>query len=254
MIFDISEKRNALIIGAGHGIGWGLCLRLLESYPNITVYATYRNKDKYEPLKTLKEKYSERLKIFQIDPTLENDLVQLKDEFQKDYNEMDLLINSVGLLHDDSLQPEKSLRDINPDTLLSTYLVNAVVTPLLAKHFFSLFKNKTPSAFVGISAKVGSIEDNRMGGWYSYRASKSAMNMFLKNISIEMARYRCHTLVLSIHPGTTITELSKPFTKNTPYQLHEPEDTARNILNVINLKNLDETGSFYTWDNNKIPW
>ena len=93
-----------------------------------------------------------------------------------------------------------------------------------------------------------------MGGWYGYRASKAALNMFIKNISLEFARNRLKTLVTAFHPGTTDTELSKPFTKNTRYKLHSPAESAANFLKVFSGRNIDETGTFISWDGECIPW
>jgi NAD(P)-dependent dehydrogenase (short-subunit alcohol dehydrogenase family) len=110
------------------------------------------------------------------------------------------------------------------------------------------------SVFATISAKVGSISDNRLGGWYAYRASKAALNMFIKNIAIEFARNKKKIILLSLHPGTTKTELSEPFTKNTKYQLHTPIETAKNLLSVIENKTLDDSGKFFSWDGEELPW
>jgi NAD(P)-dependent dehydrogenase (short-subunit alcohol dehydrogenase family) len=129
-----------------------------------------------------------------------------------------------------------------------------VITPLLAKHFFELLKHKKPSVFAAISAKVGSIQDNQMGGWYGYRASKAALNMFLKNIALEFERRNAKTLVLALHPGTTVTELSKPFIAKTKYTLHTPEQTADNLLAVINEQDISSNKRFLSWDQTELPW
>ena len=107
---------------------------------------------------------------------------------------------------------------------------------------------------VTISAKVGSISDNKLGGWYGYRASKSALNMFIKNISIEYKNRKAPCIALAIHPGTTDTELSKPFIARSKLTIHTPEQTAENILNVIDSKRLEDSGKFLSWDGTEIAW
>ncbi len=125
---------------------------------------------------------------------------------------------------------------------------------MLAKYLFPFLKNSSPAVFASLSARVGSIRDNRSGGWYSYRASKSAHNMMLKNIALEFDRFRCNTLALALHPGTTKTKLSKPFLRNSRYTLHSPEQAASNLLDVILGKSLDCNGSFFDWEGKQIDW
>lgn len=250
-IFNIKNSNTAVIFGAGHGIGYALVAKLLELNPNLNIHATYRNEAKAKALFELQKSNSSKITIYQIDPLQEN---QLKELAQKT-GTFDLLINSIGVLHNEKgLQPEKSLKDINIDDLVETFKVNAVITPLIAKYFTPERREHALSAFVSISAKVGSLEDNRMGGWYGYRASKAALNMFLININREFERKKLNTLVMAIHPGTTITELSKPFTGKTNLKLHTPLETATNILNVLENKSLTENGRFYSWDGEVIPW
>lgn len=252
MKFILENCQKALIIGCGHGIGLGLIQTLLKQNTKIQVMGTYRSGHTATEAKKLINEYGNRLQLIQLDPTCEEDLEKMADQLKEQGWKVDLLINSVGLLHNEKINPEKSLRSFNADDYLEVVRVNSVVTPLLAKHFEKLF-NKT-SAFISISAKVGSIEDNQMGGWYSYRASKAALNMLIKTISIEFQRKRKNCLVLAIHPGTTITELSRPFIKNTQYQLHSPIETAENILSIIDQKEISETGSFFSWSGERILW
>lgn len=240
------ENKNCLIIGAGHGIGLALVKNLLSK--NINTYATYRDKEAASELLALK---SSHLYIYETNPTSEDDIIKLS----RDINvQLELIINSVGMLHTENISPEKTIKHFDVDTFLRVMKVNACVTPLIAKHFFShLPKNKT-SVLASLSAKIGSIEDNRVGGWHSYRASKAALNMLIKNIGIELERKKvpCHTLAL--HPGTTKTELSRPFINNTPYKLHTPDETAQNLLKIIENLPKEITTRFYAWDGALLPW
>ncbi len=245
-----SPFRNSLVVGASRGIGLSLVKLLLESYDDSRVYCTYHN-EAFE-LKELQEQYPSRLKCFKLDPTVEVEIIDLSHEISLKTSSLDLLINTVGYLHDGEVKPEKSLKDINLEKLVFDFKLNSCVTPLLAKVFKSYLKSKDKSYFVSLSAKVGSISDNRVGGWYGYRASKAALNMFIKTISIEYKRSHMNTNVLAIHPGTTITELSRPFIANTKYQLHSTDETASNIISVILNSSADD--QFYSWDGDVIPW
>jgi NAD(P)-dependent dehydrogenase (short-subunit alcohol dehydrogenase family) len=253
MKFDLLQNKNTLIIGGGHGIGLALVKQLLKISPDAKVVATYRvSKNAMELLK-LHQDYPERLKIFMIDPTSQTALSNLSIDLL-DSEKFDLIVNSVGLLHNDELSPEKSVRSFSTNHFMEVMRVNTVVTPLVAKYFESFLRRDFASALVSISAKVGSIQDNRIGGWHSYRASKAALNMLVKNISIEFAQKRNNCIVLALHPGTTDTNLSKPFTSNTSYKVHTPEETAKNILNVINHRELSDSGKFLSWDGAEIEW
>lgn len=249
--FDIAKITTAVIFGAGHGIGFALVKKISQLNPNVEIHATYRNKNKADDLLELEIENHFNITTYHLDPDNEIEL----ENFAELVKKFDLLINAIGVLHDNSgLEPEKSLKDITYDNLIHSFKINAAYTPMIAKYFLSKCDKSSLSAFVTISAKVGSLADNRMGGWYAYRASKAALNMFLINISHEAARKHLKNIVLAIHPGTTKTELSKPFTGKTSLKLHTPEETATNILKVIQDKSLDESGRFYSWDGEKIPW
>lgn len=253
MKFGLFQSKNALIIGGGHGIGLALVRQLLEISPEYKVVATYRVSANAMELVKLHQDYPEQLRIFMIDPTSQTAVSDLSIDLS-DSEKFDLIINSVGLLHSDNLSPEKSIRSFSTDLFMEVMKVNTVVTPLVAKYFEKLLRRDCASALVSISAKVGSIQDNKMGGWHSYRASKAALNMLVKNISIEFAQKRNNCIVLALHPGTTDTNLSKPFTTNTSYKVHTPEETAKNILKVINHREISDSGKFLSWDGSEIEW
>lgn len=254
MNFDFSKCKNILIIGGGHGIGLALIKTILEQWPKTEVNATYRIETDAVGLLNLKESYPQNLKIFMLDPTNESSMSDFSIDILSGSQEFDLIINCVGLLHDKKHSPEKSVRTFDPDIFMDVIRVNTVVTPLIAKYFEKFLKKGSVTALVTLSAKLGSIGDNNLGGWHSYRASKAALNMLVKNISIEFARKRNNCIVLALDPGTTDTNLSRPFSYNTSLKIHTPEDTSKNILNVINESKLSDTGSFFSWDGAKIVW
>ena len=168
---------------------------------------------------------------------------------------LDLVIVATGILHRDELQPEKTLREIDGSSMLDVLRVNTVGPAVVAKHFLPLMRRGTKSVFAVLSARVGSIDDNRLGGWVSYRASKAALNMTMKTLAIEHARRWPDAVVASLHPGTVATGLSEPFRSRVPAEkLFTPEVAAAHLLRVIDGLTPDDTGGFFAWDGSRIPY
>lgn len=252
---DNSKTRKVLIIGATQGIGFGFVQQLINDAQINKIYATYRNTNNANQLLAIAKKFPNKLQCLQGDVTQESEIINIIESIKKDTNDLHLVINCVGILHEDNLQPEKSLKHINTDNLLRYFNVNSIPTVLFAKHLLPLFKHQEKSIFACISAKVGSIEDNRLGGWYGYRASKSALNMFIKNISIEYSRVSKKTIVVALHPGTTDTNLSQPFQKNVlPEKLFSVERCTQQLLTIINDLTIDDNGKFFSWEGSVLPW
>lgn len=253
MRFELADCQNALVLGAGHGIGLALVKDLLQN-SKAKIICIYRQREKAAKLFELDKENPGRLDAQQTDATSEEDMERTAARLIESGLKLDLVIVCAGLLHNDRISPEKSIKDFNSNAYLEVMRVNTLPFAFAAKHFGPLLGARSPSALVALSAKVGSIEDNRMGGWHSYRASKAALNMLVKNVAIEFDRNRRQCLVLALHPGTTETELSAPYIANTSYIIHPPEQTARNLLNLIAGRSLSETGSFLSWDNKRLPW
>ena len=168
---------------------------------------------------------------------------------------VDLIIVAAGVLHDGELQPEKALKDLSLDNFYSVFNINTFGTALAAKHFLPLLPREGKSVFAALSARVGSIEDNYIGGWYGYRASKAALNMILKSASIEMARKYKKACVIGLHPGTVDTNLSEPFQGHVkPDKLFTPDDATEQMLQVINDINADKSGKLLAYDGTVIPY
>ena len=164
-----------------------------------------------------------------------------------------LVIVASGVLHAAGLTPEKSLRALEPEALIRNFAVNAVGPALVAKHFTPLFPRQGRAVFAALSARVGSIGDNRLGGWHSYRASKAALNMLLKTIAIELARTRPDALCIGLHPGTVDTSLSQPFqTGVAPDRLFTPDGSASHLLRVIESLGPGDSGGVFAWDGARI--
>jgi NAD(P)-dependent dehydrogenase (short-subunit alcohol dehydrogenase family) len=170
-------------------------------------------------------------------------------------SKLDLVIVATGVLHRGTLQPEKSMSQIDADSLAEVYSTNTIGPILVAKHFLPLLAKDRRSVFAVLSARVGSISDNRLGGWISYRASKAALNMALKTLSIEHARRWPLSIVAALHPGTVDTGLSQPFSSRVPdKQLFDADYAAGRLLSVVDQLRPEDTGGFFAWDGSPIPW
>ena len=167
-----------------------------------------------------------------------------------------LVIVASGLLHDGAgLQPEKTWRALEAEALERAYKVNAVGPALLAKHVLPCLDRGRKSAFAVLTARVGSISDNRLGGWYAYRASKAAANMLVRTLSIELARRNPAALCVALHPGTVDTPLSRPFQRGVPdAKLFSPARSAGHLLEVLDRLGPDDSGQFFAWDGQRIPF
>lgn len=167
-------------------------------------------------------------------------------------SELSLVIDATGLLHDGPMMPEKALDALDAENMMRSFAVNAAGPALLLKHFRRVMPAKGRAVFATISARVGSIGDNGLGGWYSYRASKAALNMLVKTASIELARRNPEAVLLALHPGTVETRLSEPFRGSR--NLFTPEESATQMLRVIDQARPSHTGSFLAYDGKTIPW
>ena len=162
-----------------------------------------------------------------------------------------LIINTTGVLHSNDWMPEKKLDDVNAEQLMELMKINAIGPALTIRHFSPLMDPHN-SVMVTLSAKVGSIEDNRLGGWYSYRASKAALNMLVKTASIEWARTKPNSALIAMHPGTVNSRLSKPFRGE---QIGRPaNDAVADMFRVIENLKKEDSGSFVSYSGEKLPW
>lgn len=234
---------NVSIIGASGGIGQAF-MNCMVNQPMIkTINATYNNN---------KPEYTHnKVSWHKLDVSNESSVKAWSDKL----DQIDWLINAVGVLHTSDHGPEKSIRQLDAGFFIHNTLINTVPTLLLAKHLQNKFKHGRPAIFATLSAKVGSIEDNRLGGWYSYRASKAALNMCLKTLSIEWQRTLPNVTVAALHPGTTDTRLSKPFQKHVPkQQLFSPDQSVNYMLDVLNALKPEDTGKFWAFDGEILTW
>jgi NAD(P)-dependent dehydrogenase (short-subunit alcohol dehydrogenase family) len=240
------QPLNVLIVGASGGIGSALSQHIL-THTNANVFATYRSAQ-------LRVQHA-RLRWYALDVTAENDYGSLTMSLNVEVDHLDWVINCVGALSINEQTPEKNLKAVTSNNLMSSIQVNTIPTLLLAKHVLPFLRRSDAPRFATISARVGSIDDNELGGWYSYRCSKAALNMALKNISIEWGRLMKRSCTIALHPGTTDTELSLPFQANVPEkQLFAPEKTAGLLFHVLENLRPEDNGRFIAYDGSDIGW
>lgn len=164
-----------------------------------------------------------------------------------------LVFVASGILHEAGRGPEKAMRDLDSAWLVRNYQLNAIGPALVAKHFLPLMPRRKRCVFAALSARVGSISDNRLGGWYGYRASKAALNMLIRNLAIEFARKNDRAIVTALHPGTVDTRLSAPFQTNVPErQLFSPDRAAAALIDTIGRLKPADSGRIFAWDGTEI--
>jgi NAD(P)-dependent dehydrogenase (short-subunit alcohol dehydrogenase family) len=255
-IFELKSVKNAVVIGAGHGIGYALVSEISLRNPKALITATYRRASQAKELIELAN-YRSNISQYEFDPNIETQYGELFNHISQS-GPIDMLINSAGTLalnENNSYKiPEKSLRDIDFNALMEVFKVNSFITPMLAKYAKPFLCKEKASVFCSLSAKVGSITDNELGGWYSYRSSKAALNMFLKTISIEYKRSGLKTIILALHPGTTETRLSGKFLGSVKHKVWNTKETAAHILDVFEGLNMSDSGTFKNWDGQTLPW
>jgi NAD(P)-dependent dehydrogenase (short-subunit alcohol dehydrogenase family) len=225
------------VVGAG-GIGQALLAALPERAPHLRLWSAGRRQGD--------------LRVDLEDP---GSLDQLAQVAQHDLSPLRLVIYAAGLLHGDGLQPEKRLSQVDAASLQRSFAVNAWGPLLVAKAVEAALPRQEPCHLASLSARVGSIGDNRLGGWYAYRAAKAAQNQLLRTLALEWGRRLPLACVTLLHPGTTATALSEPFRSSVPEgRLFSPEQAAGYLLDVLERQTPASSGAFLAWDGQPIPW
>ena len=246
---------RALVQGASRGLGLELTRQLLSRPDCDAVVATCRQPQASEGLMALAREHGDRLHCLRLDVTNAESVASAAGYVARACGDLHLLLNVAGLLHDGELQPEKRLESVDPDRMRRVFEVNAFGPLLMARHFHALLAHEERSVLANLSARVGSIGDNRAGGWYAYRASKAAQNMFTRTLAIELRRRAPHCICVALHPGTVDTDLSRPFQRNVPDErLFPVERAARQLLAVVDALGPEDSGRFFAWDGEPIPW
>jgi len=223
---------SALIIGSSGTIGSHF-VELLENYPSCTkVIGIQRNSthaiDYHRP-----------------------ETIEVSAGSLAELGPFQLIINTIGVLHSAQWMPEKKMDDLNQDQLTEMFNINTIGPALTVKHFAKLLDPKHGIMAI-LSAKVGSIEDNRLGGWYGYRASKAALNMIIKTASIELARTKPNIALIALHPGTVNSGLSQPFRGQQIGR--DPMEAVSDMFHVLENLKIEDSGSFLTYSGEKLPW
>lgn len=245
-----------LVQGAGGGIGMALA-RALLSLPAVTrLYAASRAPEA-TGLQAIAAADS-RVTLLPLDLESADSVSAAAERVGTQSSHLDLLINCAGVLHDDGvgMRPERRLSEVKSENLERAFRINAIGSLLMAQAFEPLLRRAAAPLFASISARVGSIADNRLGGWYAYRASKAALNMYLKTLAIEWARGKPKIRVVALHPGTVATPLSEPFTNasDSSRRVFESAVAADQLLGVLDGVDADASGVFLDWEGKPVPW
>ena len=233
-------KGLALIIGSG-GIGTQLAEDLSKSEKELDVVLCGRK--------------SQFNSFWELDIENPQSLLNLKNKIANHSSKLRLIVNATGRLHSESLKPEKRLQHLDKKNMMESFSINAFSPILLAKTIEEFIPKDCDFNFATISARVGSIGDNQTGGWYSYRAAKSAQNQFFKSLSIEWSRRFPKATITLLHPGTVDTDLSRPFHKFVPEnKLFSTEKSSQFLINIIKNQSPKSSGKFIAWDSSEIPW
>ena len=243
---SLPDGRDAVVIGASGGIGAALTRQLADNDRIRRVFALSRSQPEFLPEKVISGK---------IDICDEHSVAHALATLPIDVS-LGIVIVASGILHHgDAIQPEKSMGQISAAAMKRVLEINAVGPALVARHFLPKLAGEGKSVFAVLSARVGSIADNRLGGWVSYRASKAAVNMVVRTLAIEQARRRPESIVVSLHPGTVDTGLSAPFTgRSRSSKLFAPDEAAGYLLTVIDGLGQDDSGGFFAWDGSRVEY
>lgn len=243
----------ALLVAANGGIGLALAQQMCNSLPGTTrIFLTARNVS--TELQGLADTYTNVVLVDRVDLLEASSIVGLFERIGQSQLSLRWLVNAAGVLHGSDFAPERRLPDINIESMQRVFAINTIGAAALLKYAYPLFSRNAALCIAMLSARVGSISDNRLGGWYSYRASKAALNQLIKTAAIELRRYNKDSICIGLHPGTVDTALSKPFQSNVQKQsLFTPDDSAARLWEIIQQSEPADSGNVYAWDKQQVP-
>ena len=242
--------QSALIQGGSGGLGRALVNRILQSNQFDQVVVTGRN------IQTIDSR-DPRIIPIELDLLSDQSVVDASTAVASQIDKLNLVVTTAGILQDESLglKPEKKLTDLSRSNLQTVFSVNCFGPFLWYAALGRLIRHREPITIATLSARVASIGDNRLGGWHSYRASKTAQNMLTKNLSLELSRTNPHAIVVGLHPGTVDTDLSKPFQSGvSPNKLFTAEQSAGYLWDVISQLSAHDSGKIFAWDGSVIEF
>jgi NAD(P)-dependent dehydrogenase (short-subunit alcohol dehydrogenase family) len=241
---SLRDGYRAMVFGASGGIGAAIAHVLTEDPRCAHVHAGARSA----------LEVADNVSAFSFELTDEATIAKAADQIGAQ-GPIDLVIVATGVLHGAGLQPEKAMRALDAAALSRSFAINAIGPALIAKHFLPLMPRDRKSVFAALSARVGSIGDNRSGGWHAYRASKAALNQLIRTCAIELAARNKHAVCVTLHPGTVDTTMSQPFSASVATgTLFTPEVSARHLLQVMDGLSPVDTAGFFAWDGKAIPY
>jgi len=242
---SMGDDLRVVIVGSSGGIGTAFVESLAASEQISQIYALCRHGQSH---------FLPKVTNLALDITDESSL-ETAAKILRGTGSFDLCIIATGLLQGQGVSPEKNIRAMSLEAFQKSFIVNTFGPAITAKHFLPLMNRDRKAVFAALSARVSSISDNRIGGWYAYRASKAALNMIIKTLSIEFGRRFKQTVIIGLHPGTVDTGLSKPFQSNVPDgKLFTPKFSAEKLLQVIDQVKAEDSGLLFAWDGKRIPF
>ncbi len=245
VLTSFGPSYRAAVFGASGGIGAAFVALLQNDENCAAIHAGAR----------IAPEAGAKLLPFAFDLEDEASIAAAAQEIAAQSPELDLVIVATGILHGEALSPEKTMRALNGADLAKLYAINAIGPALVAKHVLPLLPRDRKSVFAALSARVGSIADNRRGGWHSYRASKAALNQLIRTCAIELAMKNKRAICVTLHPGTVDTALSRPFQAAVPpEQLFSASTSAAHLLNVVDGLAPSQSGQLLAWDGKIIPF
>jgi len=243
---DFKKIESVLIVGSNSSIARAMIQNIFQVNPKIHFHLTYFRE---KPELAIHNSH-----FYQLDVSKNQSWTAFQESLERSNVNFDLVLGCVGILEDENIQVEKSYKQVSMNSMQRTFQVNAFYVPMLAKSLSYLIRKRHKFTMAFLSAMVGSIEENEIGGWYSYRSSKAAMNMFIKNLSNEFKLKKLPISILSIHPGTTKTKLSDKFLSRVNHQVWSAEESANNIIDIIERYSFLNGHLFKNWDGRDIAW
>jgi len=242
---SFGQNLRCVVVGSSGGIGGAILDALVESEQVSRIHALSRSGRSHP---------SPKVANLTFDFTDEESLIAATQALQE-VKPFDLIIVATGLLQGQGISPEKNLRALSYEGFAKSFEINTIGPAMTAKYFAPLLRRDGKAVFAALSARVGSISDNRLGGWYAYRASKAALNMVLKTLSIELGRRFKNQIIVGLHPGTVDTDLSKPFQGNVPEgKLFTPDYSAEQLLSVIDGLSERDSGNLFDWAGKQVEF
>jgi len=239
----VASPRAVAVFGASGGIGRALCNGLAARGAEL-VYAGSRRSEGPDGV---------AIRPFAFDLADESSIASAAQAMRDDPPEWVIVATGVLTLPDGT-GPERTYKRLDPAVMAEVFALNTIGPALIAKHILPLMPRDRRFVFAALSARVGSISDNRLGGWHSYRASKAALNMLLKNLAVELARTHPLGVVAGLHPGTVDSALSQPFQSGVPNgKLTAPDQAAANLIDVLARLGPEQSGRVFDFRGEEVP-